>query len=73
MSDPRILRSLSSHVAIAGHVYWVQWNSEKQVAEVLRDGGVIASFPFELAAHQHISDIASLDQTKDIDSWKNIS
>ena len=71
MPDLFLLSMLNGEVTIGGAVYWVIWNSEKQVAEVLRNGKVIAAFPYELRAHQHIAEIASLDQ-KDIESWKNI-
>ena len=73
MPDLFVLSMLDGAVTVAGHAYWVTWNCEKQVAEVERDGAVIASFPYELRAWQHVMEIQSeLEPTRDTTSWKNI-
>ena len=73
MPDIRLLTYMADPITILGHSYWVDWNVERQVAEVRRDGRVIADFPFELAAHQYILELASLDQTKDMEAWQKIN
>ena len=70
MVDIETLLLLNGTVTILGHGYWVDWNVGTQRAEVLRDGKVIADYPFELDAHNHIMGIHSLAK-KDND-WRDI-